>query len=433
MKRVLTLVISVIVAVPVVSWVMKPKVRPEYDEHGRVIIEWYNYATPEFLDLYQKYLIPEFERTHPHIKIRLNSSLGDTGYDAKLLTLIAGKIPPDLVHVTQQNFPFYAVKDILLDLTPLTKSDREFHINDYFERVLEGMRYQGKLLGLPSDFSTIALVYNKDMFDKYGVPYPDETWDWNKFLWAAKKLTRDTDGDGVIDQFGFVNINSYNRWPAWVWMAGGDILTADMKKCLMDDPRSIRGMKFYVNLSIKEHVAPTATQTLGQSFEEMFMAERAAMIADSRYAYKVFSKGMNFRWDVAHMPKGPACRATTFIWGGNCILKSTKHPKEAWEFLKFLSGYEGAILNVKAGNAFPAYKKVAMSDIVLKSSISPPNDKVFLEAISYGRQAPFPPQYTEFSQAMTKFEGAFLGLEPVDVVCRRFAQEVNAAVSGEVW
>ena len=58
------------------------------------------------------------------------------------------------------------------------------------------MLFQGKLYGLPSDFSTIALVYNKDMFDKYGVPYPDDTWDWDKFLWAAKKFTKDTDGDG---------------------------------------------------------------------------------------------------------------------------------------------------------------------------------------------------------------------------------------------
>ena len=433
MKKILTYLIILVVAVPLMRWVLQPKVRPEFDEKGRVVIEWYNYATPEFLELYEKYLIPEFERTHPNIKVRLNSSLGDTGYDAKLMTLVAGNIPPDIVHITQQNFPFYAVKDVFLDLNPVIESDPTFDMDDYFKPVMDGLRYEGKLLGLPSDFSTIALIYNKDMFDKYRIPYPDETWDWDKFLWAAKKFTQDTDGDGAIDQFGFVNINSYNRWPAWVWMNGGDILTPDMKKCLMDDPKAIQGLEFYVNLSVKDHVAPTSTQTLGQSFQEMFMAERAAMIADSRYAYKVFSKGMPFRWDIAHMPKGPKCRATTFIWGGNSILKSTKHPKEAWEFLKFLSGREGALLNVKAGNAFPAYKKVAMSDKVLKSPLSPPNDKIFLDAIEYGRQAPFPPQYTEFNQAMTDFEATWLGFEPVDETCKKFAKEVNAAVSGEVW
>jgi multiple sugar transport system substrate-binding protein len=430
MKRALTFAIILLVAVPLVRWAARPKVRPEY-ENGKVVIEWYNYATPEFLELYDKYLIPEFERTHPNIKIRLNCSLGDTGYDAKLLTLIAGKLAPDVVHITQSNFPFYAVKGVLLDLGPLIEKDSEFNINDYFEPVTDGLRFRGKLLGLPSDFSTIALLYNKRLFDEAGVPYPDESWDWDDFLSAAKKLTRDTDGDGLVDQFGFVNIESYNRWPAWVWMNGGDIFSPDMKRCAMDDPKSIGGLKFYIDLSVKHHVAPTSAQTIGD-FQELFLTERAGMIADSRYAYKRFAKGVPFAWDVAPMPKGKQ-RVTTFIWGGNCILKSTKHPRESWEFLKFLSGYEGAVLNVKAGNAFPAYKKVAVSDMVLKSPISPPSDRVFLDAISYGRQAPFPAQYSEFNQAMAKLDDAWLGLKSTEAVCKQFAKDVDDAITGEVW
>lgn len=431
MKKVLTYAAIIAIVVPLVSWVAKPKERVEYED-GKVVIEWYNYATPEFLKLYTDHLIPEFERMHPDVKIRLNSSLGDTGYDAKLLTLIAGELSPDVIHVTQQNFPFYAVKDILLDVNPLIEKDPEFNIEDYFEPVMDGMRYRGKLLGLPSDFSTIVLLYNKRLFDKYGVPYPDETWDWERFFRAAKQLTRDTDGDGAIDQFGFVNVESYNRWPAWVWMNGGAIFSPDMNRCTMDAPESIEGLKFYIDLSVKHKVAPTAAQSIGQDFEELFLTERAAMIADSRYAYKRFVKGVPFPWDAAPMPKGKV-RATTFIWGGNSILKSTKHPKEAWEFLKFLSGYEGAVLNVKAGNALPAYKKVAMSDMVLKSAISPPNDRAFLDAISYGRQAPFPPQFSEFNQAMMKLDAAWLGLKPVAEVCEEFAKDVNEAISGDVW
>jgi len=431
-RKIFVCLVMIAVLVPVIRWVAKPNVRPEYDKDGRVIIEWFNYATPEFLDLYDRYLIPEFEATHKNIKIRLNCSLGDTGYEAKLLTLIAGRIAPDVVHVTQANFPMLASKGILLDLDPCIARDKAFDINDYFAPVTDGMRFQGKLLGLPSDFSTIALIYNKEMFDKCGVPYPDETWTWDDFLAAAKKLTRDEDGDGIPEQFGFVNTSSYNRWPAWVWMNGGEIMSPDLKRCLMDDPKSIAGLAFYINLSVKEHVSPTSTQNLGQTFEEMFVAERAAMIADSRYAYKVFNKGMKFPWDVAPMPKGKR-RVTTFIWGGNCVLASTKHPKEAWEFLKFLSGREGALLNVKAGNAFPAYKKVAMSDLVLKSPISPPSDRVFLDAISYGRQAPFPVQFAEYNQAMSKMDEAWAGRKSVDEVCREFAADVNSAISGVVW
>lgn len=433
MKKILTFIAIAVAFAAIVKVVFTPNVRPEYTKDGRVIVEWFNYATPEFLDLYNDYLIPQFEKTHPKIKIRLNASLGDTGYEAKLMTLIAGKIAPDIVHVTQANFPLLASKGILMDINPRVAADPNFDINDYFKPVTDGMLFQGKLYGLPSDFSTIALVYNKDMFDKYGVPYPDDTWDWDKFLWAAKKFTKDTDGDGRVDQFGFVNVNSYNRWPAWIWMNGGDILSKDLKHCKMDELKSIEGLQFYVDLSAKYHVAPFSTQNLGQSFEEMFRDQRAAMIADSRYAYKFFANGMDFKWDVAPMPRGKACRATTFIWGGNCILASTKHPKESWEFLKFLSGKEGALLNVKAGNAFPAYKKVAVSDFVLKSALSPPHDKVFLDSIAYGRQAPFPVQYAEYSQAMSKMEEAWVGRATVPDVCKQFAKDVNLAVTGEVW
>ena len=81
------------------------------------------------------------------------------------------------------------------------------------------------------------------------------------------------------------------------------------------------------------------------------------MIAESRYVYKrlIAPRKMPFRWDVAPMPKRRQ-RATTFIWGGNCILKSTKYPRQAWELIKFLSGPAGAAINMQAGNALPAYR-----------------------------------------------------------------------------
>ena len=74
-----------------------------------------------------------------------------------------------------------------------------------------------------------------------------------------------------------------------------------------------------------------------------------------------------------------------------------------------------------------------MSDMVLKSEISPPSDRVFLDAIAYGKQAPFPPQYSEYVQAMVKLDDAWLGLKSVDEVCRRFAKDVDEAITGEVW
>lgn len=427
------------------------KERQEYvteGGHRKVVVEWYTYATPEFLEAYAA-LIKEFERTHPNIKIRINPAMGDTGYEAKLMTMVAGQIAPDLVHVTYNNFPMLTAQGLTEDLTPYVARDREFSLSNYYPVVLDGMRVKGRLNGLPTDWSTIVLFYNKKLFDRYGISYPDMSWDWNKFLWAAKKLTVDTDQDGRIDQFGFHNVAAYNRWPAWVWMAGGEIMSKDGKTCLMDSPEAIRGLQFYVDLSIKEHVCPLPFDATGQSFEQLFQGERCAMIATSRYAYKTFlglsqkePVKMPFEWDLAPMPKGPACRATTFIWGGEVIMKSSRHKKEAWEFAKFLSGAEGAKVNVKMGNAIPAFRPVAEDPKTVPAG-APKNDRCFYDALAYARVAPNPPQYSEFVEAQRKLgeawlaqkkpDGSWTSLSPPDKACRQFAKDINTSFTGEVW
>ena len=404
-------------------------------ETGVVTLTFYNYATPEFLKLYHEDLIPAFERAHPNIKIVMNESLGDQGYDAKLLTLIAGHIAPDLIHVTQQNFPFYAAKDVLLPLDDFIREDEAFDESRYYPQVLDGLRHQDRLLGLPSDFSSIVMLYNQDLFDKYGVPYPKPDWTWEDYLETARKLTIDVDGDGHTDIFGTANPNAYNRWPAWVWMNGGEIMNEDRTRCTMDMPESVAGLQFYVDLSAKYHVAPTPGQSLGMDFEDLFASRNVAMIADSRYAYKRFlrMRGLRFRWDLAHMPKGKT-RATTFIWGGNCILRSTKYPKEAWEFLKFLSGPEAARINLEAGNALPAWREAA-EDAVMRPTDPkvPKHDIYYLESIAYGRTAPFPPQFAEYNAAMTHLQDSYLGLRTVEDACGLFTNEVNQALAGNVF
>lgn len=398
---------------------------------GRVVIEWYAPATPEFLKLYREEFIPEFERLHPRIKVRLNASLGDTGYDAKLLTLIAGGIPPDVVHFTQVDYPYFAAKGLLLDVGALARPDKSFSLTDYFGPVLDGMRVQKRLYGLPSDFSTIVLFYNRELFDRANVSYPASSWTWDDFVKAARRLTIDKDKDGNPEQFGFVNQASYNRWPAWVWANGGEILDRSGKKCLMDQPAAVQAMRFYTGLSTHLHVAPAAGQGTGQSADDLFASGRVAMICNSRYAYKSMFNMIPFKWDVAHPPRQKR-RATTLIWGCNSILRTTKHPKQCWEFLKFLSGREAALANIRSGNAIPAYKPIALAPGALKaqgaSRSLPEHDRVFLEAIDYARTAPTPVQFADYTEALTILDDAFLGLRPVDEVCRDFARRTDQAL-----
>ena len=406
---------------------------------GVVELDFYTYATPEFLRLFHEQLTPAFLRAHPDVDIRVNESMGDAGYDAKLLTLIAGKLAPDLFHVTQGNFPFYAAKDVLLPLDEFIERDREISRLDFYPQLIDGMSYNGKLLGLPSDFSPIVFLYNQDLFDRFGVSYPQADWTTDDLLDKARALTRDTDGDGHTDLFGIATIDSYNRWPAWVWNNGGRIFSEDGKTCVMDNAESVEGLRFYVDLSRRHKVSPKPGPapglSMGQEQSDLFAAQRVAMVAESRYMYKrlIGSRTLPFRWDVAPMPKRRT-RATTFIWGGNCILKSTKHPRQAWEFLKFMSGPAGATISLQAGHALPAYRKAAEREIEHPSMRGvPEHDRYYLDAIAYGQTAPFPPQFAEFTEAMTFLRDAFIGLRPVDDACRQFTREVNTMLRSGVF
>lgn len=401
--------------------------RRERFEDGKLVLDFYTPSSPEFNELYQNKLVPAFEKKFPKIRVRVNSSLGDAGYDAKLLTLIAGKMAPDIFHVTQTNFPFYANKGIAMPIDDFLASDDKLKRSDFYQKLLDGLTVNGKLVGLPTDFSTIIMFYNKEMFDKHGVKYPEPDWTNDDYLEKCKAFTLDTDKDGYVDQWGTTNPNAYNRWPTWVWNNGGELFTHDAQTCIMDTPAAIEGLKFYIDLSLKEGVAPTPEQSMGQGFQEQFMARRAAMIADSRFAYKRFlrKKGLAFPWDVAPMPTGKR-QATTFIWGANCIYRDTPYPEESWELLKFLSNEVGAAINLEAGNALPAYKEAAESAVRNREDPrAPANDLFFLDAISYARQAPFPPQYADYEAAMNRLHDAFLGLATPQEVCTEFTARVN--------
>jgi multiple sugar transport system substrate-binding protein len=403
---------------------------------GPVTLDFYTYSNPEWRDLFGKRLIPAFERKHPGIKIRFNEAFGEM-YEGKLLILIAGKQAPDVFHVTQTNFPSFASKNVAMPLDEFIANDPEFKLADLYPKLADAMRYNGQLVGLPSDFSTIVMCYNRDLFDRHNVPYPKAGWTWDDYLETARKLTKDTDGDGRIDQWGTANQPAYNRWPAWVWMAGGDIFNDDVTRCTMDSPEAIEGFKFYTGLSLTEKVAPRPNLLEPELYQSQFASGRIGMIAESRYIYKRFIRvrQLDFNWDLAPMPRGKSL-ATTFIWGGNCIYRGTKHPREAWEFMKFMSGPEGAEVTLDAGNALPPYRPAAEAEILHpRDPRIPANDKCFLDAVEYGRIAPFPRQYPEFVTAMTGLNESFIGVRTPspDQACRTFTEKVNAFLKAGVF
>ncbi|QNU26215.1 ABC transporter substrate-binding protein [Geobacillus zalihae] len=254
--------------------------------------------------------------------------------------------------------------------------------------VLELGQVNGKQYALIRDASAFQMGYNKDLFDKAGVPYPKDDWTWEDFLEAAKKLTKVE--NGKIVQFGIENFYTNEL----LVENGGGFVSPDGKKVIIDSPESIEAIQFGRDLIHKYHVQPTSAQSQGMT--NMFLAGKAAMRLLGPWDWADTAKNANFRWDVVPMPAGKAGNVAAASYLPIGISKGTKHPEEAWKLLKFLTYGKGQDLQLNTISAVSVMKRNV--DKIESMKNAPENAKSLAKTLKEGktvRNAPYTPEYAE--------------------------------------
>jgi multiple sugar transport system substrate-binding protein len=123
-------------------------------------------------------LVDQFQQQNPSIKwVGIESP-----YDQmmpKLITLSAGGQPPDGTSLDNTEIDEIALRGLVKDLQPYLSSDSSVKVEDFYQARLDQQKWKGKLYALPIDMGSGAIYYNKDIFDKAGIKYPDPKWTWN--------------------------------------------------------------------------------------------------------------------------------------------------------------------------------------------------------------------------------------------------------------
>jgi len=255
-------------------------------------------------------------------------------YHTKLSTMIAGGTPPDFFYLSQEYVPAFAAAGALLDLTDMIAADGDevTDLGDYYPNVLEVCRRDGRLYGLPWIAQPVVLYCNAELFRRCGVALPDGRWDWDRFVDAARRLTRDTDGDGRIDQWGFI-INGWPPYQMWVWQNGADVVDRRSGRLNFDDPRVTEAMDAYAGLIHRHGLAPPLSIVSETGFSEMFRAGRAAMFMGG--AADDLDRIDGLEVVVAEVPTGPGGVRATFAWtAGLHISRSVHDPHAAFAVWK---------------------------------------------------------------------------------------------------
>ncbi|MDP9209272.1 MAG: extracellular solute-binding protein, partial [Actinomycetota bacterium] len=138
-----------------------------------------------------------FMAKHPEIKVKLLTIPGQ-GYDQKVVTMIAGGKPPDVFVSGDVQIPTIVRKRYALDLASFIERDR-YDLSDFYPEVVKGLTFDGRVVGVADNWDTQVLYFNKTLFDRANVGYPDADWTWDDLVAAARKLTS---GGGGEKRFG---------------------------------------------------------------------------------------------------------------------------------------------------------------------------------------------------------------------------------------
>jgi len=273
--------------------------------------------------------IPQFVEKKG-IKIKLIPFSGQE----KLYAMMAAGSPPDIFYTNTVVRDRLAAEGRLLDLWQVARDDTFVsRIRPIF--IERGTSIDGGWYQFCDWTYTFGVYFNKELFDKYDVPYPDSAWTWPSMVERARKLTHDIDADGKIDQYG---IFIARHFVSAIEQMNGAIFPPSA--LLFSFPKeAAEAQQAYLNLMFKEKVMPELgfTQAQGMQATQMLNTGRVTMIVEA-VPNLDFIKSLSIDWDMAPIPrmKEHPPRYFRSASGGLSISASCQNPVEAWELIKWL-------------------------------------------------------------------------------------------------
>ncbi len=318
-------------------------------------------------------------------------------YYTQIQTQLAGGTASDLLWVDQDHMSLDAdgsylpLTDCVANAAPQSAGD----VKDYYPGIIQTDYYSDTLYGLPWIAQPVVVFYNKNLFDAAGLKYPTDDWTWDDFISDAKALTKDTNGDGKMDQWGTIA----NGWPPpqiFIWQAGGDVIDLASGTSPIDSKAAVDGLNFYLSWAYNPAMTPSADIQQEQGFDAMYTAGKVAMFMGGASDDKDYNTP-NFTAGVVSVPHDPATGSNiTFAWTASTVINAaTQNPKEACDALLALSD---GIDNWKVVS--PRISQATVDHLVASVPQKKANAQEFLNAAKNMRAFTIFPQYLKYTDTL---------------------------------
>jgi multiple sugar transport system substrate-binding protein len=319
----------------------------------------------------------------------------------KIQALIAGGTPPDISLVRPHHMGFFTSKGALVAIDDRLQREKRISRADFFPVTLERLTWQGKMWGLPAEVWFQMTLFNRELFARAGQPVPDQSWTWERWLEAARRVAGPTDPGGART-FGA----DQPAWQLLVWAWGGEILNKAETECVLNRAPAPEAIQWRADLVLKHQVAPSPQDLAGQNAMAFFQSGRLALHTQANWALLDIDKAAQMPWGVAPIPIGRAGRVT-FGGGANyAIFHGSKYQDAAWALQSDLSIGDGMKVMLAQSSLFPPVRSLAKQELL--PSYKPEWLAATLESARNARHPHYShPRFVEFDDIFSK------QLEPV--------------------
>ncbi|MBV7338370.1 ABC transporter substrate-binding protein [Chloroflexi bacterium TSY] len=333
-------------------------------------------------------LVNAYASTNPSIKIQIELV---SDYEQALRAVLTANGPggstPDIVLLDSFTFPNLVVNNSLRAL-PQTEPASTFAglIDDFPPALLDAFSVNDILYCLPRDFSTLALVYNKRLFDLAEQPYPSANWTWEELQNASDALANMKYPFYTV--YGIVIGNDFSRWLPFLYQNGGRVFAEDHSRMTLDTPEAQDALDFYLDLVLEGSAAPF-TEFRSSWGGEAFGQERVGMVIEGNWIQPYLDQEFpDLDYGVVPLPAGPKGRATLAFSSCYAVTQRSEHPVEAFELTDYLTSQEGIWIWAQGRHVMPPRFSLQDEWLAQNSTLEP-----FLFGVAHAHPWRFPPDF----------------------------------------
>lgn len=364
--------------------------------------------------------IDAFNESQNEIEAVVSYMTGNAFSDSLSISLPAGSAPD----IISMNVPYdidFSGKGYIMDISDMFE-DGTIDLSKYPQSAITAHTINGVLHGVPRDYDSIAMFYNKALFDAKGLPYPTDGMPWDEFVQLAVQLTDTNAGIYGTDVAFATNTSVLN----YIFSAGGSTFD-ETGHCAINSDIAKGVLQKLSDVINVYGASPTIDQQTELSGANRFMNGTEAMHSDGSWNYEIFYEALGDNLGVCILPsmgETPCSMSNSLIWA---ITTSTKNPEAARKVLAYLASYEAQAMT--AVSVIPAYEG---TDEMWVANYEGTGAQIFIDNIRLGYARPL--QYSKVSanEINTMIKSAFSEvLTTGDVsLLDAHVEKINAIIDG---